>query len=62
MHPQMKGTVQPTSFITKLKKENELFRSSMHQDAHEFLNYLLNKIVEDLEENARGREDRKSPG
>lgn len=21
----------------------------MHQDAHEFLNYLLNKIVEDIE-------------
>lgn len=22
----------------------------MHQDAHEFLNYLLNKIVEEIEE------------
>jgi ubiquitin carboxyl-terminal hydrolase 9/13 len=48
-HPAMKGTISPTSFINKLKKENEIFRSSMHQDAHEFLNYLLNKIVEDLE-------------
>ncbi|KAG8900822.1 hypothetical protein FRB99_005745 [Tulasnella sp. 403] len=49
-HPQHKGIVAPQAFVTKLKKENVLFRSSMHQDAHEFLNYLLNKIVEDLEE------------
>jgi ubiquitin carboxyl-terminal hydrolase 9/13 len=49
-HPSSKGMVSPQSFINKLKKENELFRSSMHQDAHEFLNYLLNKIVEDLGE------------
>jgi uncharacterized UBP type Zn finger protein len=44
-----KGTISPTSFIAKVKKENELYRSSMHQDAHEFLGFLLNKIVEDLE-------------
>ena len=25
----------------------------MHQDAHEFLNYLLNKIVEEVEQQAR---------
>lgn len=27
----------------------ELFRSSMHQDAHEFLNYTLNTIAEDVQ-------------
>ncbi|KAF8314534.1 cysteine proteinase, partial [Clavulina sp. PMI_390] len=48
-HQSNKGVVSPTSFITKLRKENELFRGPMHQDAHEFLNYLLNKIVEDLQ-------------
>lgn len=26
----------------------ELFRSSMHQDAHEFLNYVLNTIADDV--------------
>lgn len=26
----------------------ELFRSSMHQDAHEFLNFVLNTIAEDV--------------
>ncbi|CAE6414553.1 unnamed protein product [Rhizoctonia solani] len=47
-NPADKGTVSPRAFVEKLKKENELFRSNMHQDAHEFLNYLLNSIVEDL--------------
>lgn len=27
----------------------ELFRSSMHQDAHEFLNYVLNTIADDVQ-------------
>ncbi|KII93283.1 hypothetical protein PLICRDRAFT_35479 [Plicaturopsis crispa FD-325 SS-3] len=49
-NPQDKGTVAPRAFIDKLKEVNELFRSTMHQDAHEFLNYLLNKIVEEIEE------------
>ena len=49
LNPADRGTVSPASFIAKLKKENELYRSSMHQDAHEFFNFLLNKIVEDLE-------------
>lgn len=49
-HPSDKGTVAPRAFIEKLKELNELFRSSMHQDAHEFLNYLLNRIVEETEE------------
>ncbi|RUO96658.1 LOW QUALITY PROTEIN: hypothetical protein BC936DRAFT_141663 [Jimgerdemannia flammicorona] len=30
-----------------------LFRSSMHQDAHEFLNYLLNAIAENVEDYQR---------
>jgi hypothetical protein len=31
----------------------------MHQDAHEFLNYLINRVVEDLEqEDKLGREER----
>ena len=27
----------------------------MHQDAHEFLNYLLNRIVEEIEEERKQR-------
>ncbi|KAG0703689.1 hypothetical protein DFH29DRAFT_1041863 [Suillus ampliporus] len=49
-NPADKGTVAPRAFIDKLKELNEAFRNTMHQDAHEFLNYLLNKIVEEIEE------------
>ena len=50
LNPAEKGTVAPRAFIDKLKELNELFRSTMHQDAHEFLNYLLNQIVEEMDE------------
>jgi ubiquitin carboxyl-terminal hydrolase 12/46 len=39
------GVIAPKRFVQRLKKQNELFRSYMHQDAHEFLNYLLNALV-----------------
>ncbi|CAB54287.2 Ubiquitin carboxyl-terminal hydrolase 46 [Caenorhabditis elegans] len=42
------GTIAPKRFITKLKKENELFDNYMQQDAHEFFNYLINTISETL--------------
>jgi ubiquitin C-terminal hydrolase len=42
------GSVPPKSFISKLRQENDLFSSYMHQDAHEFLNFLLNNVVECL--------------
>jgi len=41
--------VAPKKFVQKLRKENELFRGYMHQDAHEFLNYLLNVVAEILQ-------------
>ena len=47
------GVVAPKRFIARLKKDNELFRSYMHQDAHEFLNYLLNSCCDILEKEAR---------
>ncbi|KAI3621810.1 hypothetical protein WG66_015992 [Moniliophthora roreri] len=52
-NPSDKGTVAPRAFIDKLKEVNELFRSTMHQDAHEFFNYLLNKVVEEIEEDRK---------
>lgn len=42
------GSVPPKSFVNKLRQENELFSSYMHQDAHEFLNFILNDVVECL--------------
>ncbi|KAK4491213.1 hypothetical protein RD792_001946 [Penstemon davidsonii] len=43
------GVIAPKRFVQKVWKENELFRGYMHQDAHEFLNFLLNELVEILE-------------
>lgn len=42
------GSVPPKSFVNKLRQENELFSTYMHQDAHEFLNFILNNVVECL--------------
>lgn len=43
------GYVAPKPFIDRLKMDNMLFRGHMHQDAHEFLNFLLNECCENLE-------------
>lgn len=47
--PNATGTVAPQAFIAQLRKENEFFRSTLHQDAHEFLNWLLNSVAESIE-------------
>ncbi|WJX33702.1 Ubiquitin carboxyl-terminal hydrolase 3 [Trifolium repens] len=51
------GVIAPKRFVQRLKKQNELFRSYMHQDAHEFLNYLLNELVDILEKEAQAAKD-----
>ena len=53
------GSVPPKSFINKLRQENELFSSYMHQDAHEFLNFILNDVVECLRREESERKRRK---
>ncbi|KAL8800144.1 MAG: hypothetical protein Q9182_005382 [Xanthomendoza sp. 2 TL-2023] len=55
-HKSRTGVVSPTKFNEVLKRENEMFRSAMHQDAHEFLNLLLNEVVENVEVNTRKTE------
>jgi hypothetical protein len=45
--------VAPKRFIQRLRLDNELFRSHMHQDAHEFLNFVLNCCCDLLETEAR---------
>ena len=47
------GVYAPKRFIQRLKRDNELFRSFMHQDAHEFFNYTLNECCEILETQER---------
>lgn len=52
-HKRKTGVIAPKRFVQRLKRDNELFRSYMHQDAHEFLNYLLNECSELLEKEQR---------
>lgn len=53
------GSVPPKAFVNKLRQENELFSTYMHQDAHEFLNFILNNVVECLNrENAERQRHR----
>ena len=47
------GVVSPHKFLEILRRENEMFRSAMHQDAHEFLNLLLNQVVDNVESFAK---------
>ncbi|CDY50263.1 BnaC03g61300D [Brassica napus] len=57
------GVISPKRFVQRLKKQNVLFRSYMHQDAHEFLNYLLNELDDILEKEAKtDNETSSSPG
>lgn len=46
------GSYRPKAFVARLRQEKEVFRSYMHQDAHEFLNFILNDIVETLQREA----------
>ncbi|KAJ9084525.1 hypothetical protein DSO57_1023619 [Entomophthora muscae] len=60
------GTIAPSSFINRLKQENEDFRGAQHQDAHEFLNFTLNRIAEHVvrmkkDEDKRERENGVDP-
>uniref|UniRef100_A0A060TDB7 Ubiquitin carboxyl-terminal hydrolase n=1 Tax=Blastobotrys adeninivorans TaxID=409370 RepID=A0A060TDB7_BLAAD len=43
------GVVSPAKLIEVLKRDNEPFRSSMHQDAHEFFNFVLNEVIENVD-------------
>jgi ubiquitin carboxyl-terminal hydrolase 9/13 len=52
-HHSRTGVVSPEKFLEILKRENEMFRAPMHQDAHEFLNLLLNEVVENVEQYAK---------
>lgn len=54
-HRSRMGVVSPHKFLEILRRDNEMFRTPMHQDAHEFLNLLLNEVVENVETFSRSR-------
>ncbi|KAI5292796.1 hypothetical protein KEM52_006055 [Ascosphaera acerosa] len=43
------GVIRPQQLLEVLRREYEMFRTAMHQDAHEFLNILLNEVVTSVE-------------
>ena len=53
------GVFSPKRFIERLKKDNVIFNSYMHQDAHEFFNFVVNEccevLVSSTERNTRRR-------
>ena len=55
-HQSRTGVVSPSKFLEILKRDNEMFRTAMHQDAHEFLNILLNQVVESVEDYSKKSE------
>ena len=64
-HKSNVGVVSPNKFLEVLKRENEMFRSAMHQDAHEFLNLLLNEVVANVEAHSKklvGEEEERQKG
>jgi ubiquitin carboxyl-terminal hydrolase 9/13 len=48
-HSSKTGVVKPIKFLEILRKENDMFNGQQHQDAHEFLNYVLNQVIENVE-------------
>ncbi|KAF2132804.1 cysteine proteinase [Dothidotthia symphoricarpi CBS 119687] len=54
-HQSRMGVVSPHKFLEILRRDNEMFRTPMHQDAHEFLNLLLNEVVENVETFSKAR-------
>jgi ubiquitin carboxyl-terminal hydrolase 9/13 len=55
-HDSRMGVVSPHKFLEILRRDNEMFRTPMHQDAHEFLNLLLNQVVENVEQYSKENE------
>ncbi len=47
------GVLSPQRFLDIFKRNNEFFRNSMHQDAHEFYGIVLNDVIATVEANAK---------
>lgn len=47
------GVLSPQRFLEIFKRDNEMFRNSMHQDAHEFYGLVLNDVIANVEARSR---------
>jgi ubiquitin carboxyl-terminal hydrolase 9/13 len=55
------GVLSPQRFLEIFKRDNEMFRTSMHQDAHEFYGLVLNAVINNVEANAQRRRELEGP-
>jgi len=54
-HRSRYGVVFPHKFMEILRREFDVFRTPMHQDAHEFLNLLLNQVIDNVDAYSKGQ-------
>ena len=47
------GIVSPSKLVEVLRRDNEMFRGQVHQDAHEFFNLLLNTLLDNIDDNEK---------
>ena len=52
-NPSRSGVLSPQRFLEIFRRDNEMFRTSMHQDAHEFYGLVLNAVITNVEANAQ---------
>jgi ubiquitin carboxyl-terminal hydrolase 9/13 len=55
------GVLSPQRFLDIFKRDNEMFRTSMHQDAHEFYGLVLNAVIANVEDNAKRMKGQEPP-
>ncbi|KKF94533.1 putative ubiquitin carboxyl-terminal hydrolase creB [Ceratocystis platani] len=55
------GVLSPQRFLEIFKRDNEMFRNSMHQDAHEFYGIVLNDIITNLQDHERKMSEASAP-
>lgn len=51
------GVLSPQRFLEIFKRDNEMFQSSNHQDAHEFLRLVLNDVISSVDNHAKQVQD-----
>ncbi|TVY64224.1 putative ubiquitin carboxyl-terminal hydrolase creB [Lachnellula suecica] len=55
------GVLSPQRFLEIFKRDNEMFRTSMHQDAHEFYGLVLNAVISNVEANSQRLKELEPP-
>ncbi|KAF8853340.1 cysteine proteinase [Acephala macrosclerotiorum] len=60
-NPSRTGVLSPQRFLEIFKRDNEMFRTSMHQDAHEFYGLVLNAVISNVEANAQRMKELSPP-